>query len=310
MDTDRRTFLRATAGVAAAGALPGLLQDGEVVQIGSDIPYKPFEYRTTDGTLTGFDVDIANAIFQELGREYEFVDTGFDTIIPSLNNGNFRMIMSAMTINDQRDEMVDFSEPYFVAYQTVAILANSDVDEISDLRGQTVAVQKGTTGEAAAEELQERFNGELTIDSYDQIPGAFSALLNGQAVAVINDNSVNLQYTQDNENIVMLEGEGVAAEESENAPPYLTLTVEEYGIAFRQDDDEFRQQVNEALTTVIQSGTYEELYREYFSGEPPASILERGQQPSPGEGTGTATTTDEETTAGGETTATETTTSG
>ena len=311
MDTDRRTVLRATAGVAAAGALPGLLQDDGPIRIGSDIPYKPFEYRTTDGTLTGFDVDIAGAIFEVLGREYEFVDTGFDTIIPSLNNGNFRIIMSAMTINDQRDQEVDFSDPYFVAYQTVAVLAGSDIDEVSDLKGQTVAVQKGTTGEAAAEQLkEERFDGDLTIDSYDQIPGAFSALLNGQAVAVINDNAVNLQYTEDNENIVMLEGEGAAAEQGEGAPPYLTLTVEEYGIAFRQDDDEFRQQVNEALTTVIQDGTYAEIYTEYFPGEPPASILERGQGTTT-EGTGTATTTaGEGTTAGEETNTTETTTSG
>jgi len=302
MDIDRRSFVKGSAGLAGAVALGGLAagqdDDQEVVRIGSDIPYKPFEYRNEQGDLVGFDVDVAEAVFaEEMDREYEFVQTGFDTIIPSLNNGNFRVIMSAMTINEQRAEQVDFSDSYFVAFQTVAILEGSDVESLEDLRGQTVAVQKGTTGEAAAEELQEQFDGELTIDSYDQIPGAFSALINAQAVAVINDNAVNLQYVEDRNNIVMLEGEGEAAEEFEEAPPYLTLTVERYGIAFRQDDDEFRQQVNEALAAVIESGTYEEIYGEYFPGEPPTSILEGGQETMTAEGETTAS--DETTTNDG-----------
>jgi polar amino acid transport system substrate-binding protein len=299
MDIDRRSFVKGSAGIAGTFALGGIAvaqdDEEELIRIGSDIPYKPFEYRDEQGDLVGFDVDMAEAIFaEEMDREYEFVQTGFDTIIPSLNNGNFQIIMSAMTINDQRAEKVDFSDPYFIAFQTVAILEGSDIESLEDLKGQTVAVQKGTTGEAAAEELKEQFDGDLTIDSYDQIPGAFSALINGQAVAVINDNAVNLQYTEDRENIVMLEGEGEAAEEFEEAPPYLTLTVERYGIAFRQDDDEFREQVNEALTAVIQSGTYEEIYTEYFQGDPPQAILQRGEETTtPGGEMGTTTESDE-----------------
>ncbi len=294
MHIDRRTFVKGSAGVVGGLALSGVsgAQDGGVVQIGSDIPYKPFEYRTQDGSLVGFDVDIAEALFAgQLDQEYEFVQTGFDTIIPSLRNGNFRIIMSAMTINDERAQQVDFSDPYFIAFQTVAVLEGGSIQSLEDLRGQTVAVQKGTTGEAAAEGLQERFDGDLSIDSYDQITGAFNALLNNQAVAVVNDNAVNLQYTEDQESVTLLEGEGQAAEEFESAPPYLTLTVERYGIAFRQDDDEFRQQVNEALAAVIESGRYAEIYREYFTGDPPAAIVERGQQ-SGETTTETATTAD------------------
>ncbi|NHN59562.1 MULTISPECIES: basic amino acid ABC transporter substrate-binding protein [Halorussus] len=237
----------------------------EPLSIGSDIPYKPFEYRTTSGELTGFDVDIAKAVFgEEMGLEYEFNKTSFDTIIPSLNNGNFRIIMSAMTINDKRDEKVDFSDPYFTAYQTVAIRKDGDISKLDDLKGKTVAVQKGTTGEAAAEDLKKEFDGDLTIDSYDQITGAFNALLNNQAVAVVNDNTVNAQYVSDRDGVVFLEGEGQAADQGKDAPDYLTLTVEEYGIAFRQDDDTFREQVNEALAAIKESGRYDEIYAEYF----------------------------------------------
>jgi polar amino acid transport system substrate-binding protein len=248
------------------GDNPYGLDDGVVV-IGSDIPYRPFEYRTTGDELVGFDVDIAEAVFvDQLGLEYEFQPTAFDTIIASLNNGNFRVIMSAMTINETRAERVDFSDPYFTAYQTVIVRTDSDISSREDLRGVSVGVQRGTTGQGAAEELREEFGGDLEIQRYDQITGAFDALLNGQVDAVINDNTVSAEFANQQDNVEFIEGEGAAAEEGENAPPYLTLTVENYGIAFRQDDDEFRQAVNEALAAVRESGRYDEIYNEYFSG--------------------------------------------
>jgi amino acid ABC transporter substrate-binding protein, PAAT family (TC 3.A.1.3.-) len=237
------------------------------VVIGSDIPYRPFEYETTDGTLTGFDVDIASAVFEEqLDVSYEFKPTSFDSIIPSLNNGNFRVIMSAMTINDERDQEVDFSEPYFTAYQTIIVRTDSEITSQSDLEGEIVGVQKGTTGAAAASEVQSEFDGNLEIKEYDQIPGAFQALTNGQVDAVINDNTVNAEFAADNDEVRFVEGEGVAAESDGDAPPYLTLTIENYGIAFREDDDAFLQRVNEALATIKQNGTYDEIYAEYFAG--------------------------------------------
>jgi len=242
------------------------LENG-VVTIGSDIPYKPFEYRTEDGDLTGFDPDMAEAIFQgQMDLDYEFQKTAWDGIIASLNNGNFRVIMSAMTINDERDEQVDFSDPYFAAYQTVAVLENSDISSKEDLQGTAVGVQKGTTGEGAAEQLKEEFGGDLEIQSYDQITGAFDALINGQVSAVVNDNTVNAQFAEEQDPVVLLEGEGAAVEAGQDAPDYLTLTVENYGIAFREDDNDFLEAVNEALAGVKESGRYDEIYNEYFAG--------------------------------------------
>ncbi len=241
--------------------------EGGVVTIGSDIPYNPFEYRTEDGELTGFDVDIAEAVFvDQLGLEYEFQTSAFDTIIASLNNGNFRVIMSAMTINDERDEKVNFSDPYFTAYQTVLVRSDSDITAREDLRGVAVGVQKGTTGETAAEELKNEFDGELEIQSYDLVAGAFDALLNGQVVAVISDNAPSAEFANQQDNVRFLEGDGEAAEQGENAPSYLTLTVEDYGIAFREDDEEFLEAVNEALAAIRDSGRYDEIYGEYFAG--------------------------------------------
>jgi polar amino acid transport system substrate-binding protein len=266
---NRRQYLTAVgaSGLAAtAGCIGGGGGGGETITIGSDIPYAPFEYRNEAGDLIGFDVEIAEAVFAEqLDMDYEFQETSFDGIIASLNNANFRVIMSAMTINESRAERVDFSDPYFTAYQTVLLLEGSDIGSREDLQGTSVGVQRGTTGEAAAEDLQEDFGGDLQIESYDQINGAFDALLNNQVDAVINDNTVSASFAAENEEVVFLEGDGVAADR-DDAPPYHTLTIEEYGIAFRQDDDDFREEVNGALATIRENGTYEEIYNEYFDG--------------------------------------------
>jgi polar amino acid transport system substrate-binding protein len=299
---DRRSYIKSGAGIIAGGLIAGCtgsdsesestatadssagtdtptdtVSDTETataesvvpsnVVIGSDIPYRPFEYETTSGELTGFDVDIAQAVFEDqLGVNYEFKPTSFDSIIPSLNNGNFRIIMSAMTINDTRDEKVDFSDPYFTAYQTIIVRADSSISSRGDLEGTVVGVQKGTTGANAAEELQSEFDGNIELNRYDQIPAAFQALKNGQVSAVINDNTVNAEFASQEDNIEFIEGEGAAVEAGQDAPPYLTLTVENYGIAFREDDSEFLERVNEALATIKNNGTYDEIYSEYFSG--------------------------------------------
>ncbi|QDX41754.1 basic amino acid ABC transporter substrate-binding protein [Salarchaeum sp. JOR-1] len=272
-ETSRRTYLKGTAAGAATLGLAGCLGFGggsgeNTIQIGSDIPYPPFEYTTTEGELRGFDVDIAEAVFgDQLGMNPNFQDTSFDTIINSLKAKNFRVIMSAMTITETRAESVDFSDPYFTAYQTIVVRQDSPIDEKSDLKGKTVGVQKGTTGESAAQELKAEFNGDLQINSYDQIAAAFSSLLNNQVVAVINDNTVSAEYVSKNpEDLRFVEGEGAATEQGREAPPYLTLTVEDYGIAFRQDDDDLRADVNEALATIRENGTYDEIYNEYFAG--------------------------------------------
>ncbi len=267
--TSRRQYvaaLGAGSAVALAGCAGGSGGSQETIAIGSDIPYEPFEYRNEAGELIGFDVEIAEAVFgDQMGLDHEFQETSFDGIIPALNNANFRVIMSAMTINDTRAESVDFSDPYFTAFQTVLVLDDGEIGQLDDLQGETVGVQRGTTGAGAAEDLKSEFDGDLTIESYDQITGAFDALLNNQVSAVINDNTVSASFAAENDGVVFLEGDGVAADR-EDAPDYLTLTIEEYGIAFRQDDDEFRQEVNDALAAVREDGTYDEIYNEYFDG--------------------------------------------
>jgi polar amino acid transport system substrate-binding protein len=241
--------------------------EAETIRVASGIPYPPFEMME-NGEPTGFDYDMGAAIFEDhMGREMEFLDRSFDGIISGLQNGNYRVIMSAMTITEDRKEKVDFSDPYFTAYQAVSVLENSDISSKADLRGKTVAVQKGTTGANAADELKTEFDGELTVSRYDSSASAFNAVLNNQAVAVINDNTVSAEYVNENDEALrFVMGDGVAAEQRDDPPEYPTLSIEEYGIAFRKGDDEFREQVNDVLETLRDNGTYDDIYSSYFAG--------------------------------------------
>lgn len=253
------------SGVGLAGCLAFGSQHFDVL-IGSDIPYRPFEYRTADGTgpVTGFDVGVAEAVFTErMNLTVGFKSVAFPTIIPALNDGDFRAIMSAMTITSLRATQVDFSVPYFTAYQTVLVLRGSDILTVQDLAGRAVGVQKGTTGEGAAEALQARLGGHLTIKAYDQIAPAFDALRNGQVAAVINDNTVILSYHCTHANSTRLLLNATASGQSD-APPYLTLTVEHYGIAFRKGDP-LLPRVNAALRDLVASPEYHRLNAHYFA---------------------------------------------
>ena len=121
------------------------LEDG-VLTVGSDIAYAPFEF-FEEGTTTpdGLDIDLAEALAAELGVEVEFLNTGFDGIIPSLEVEDFDVLISAMTITDERSEVIDFVPYITVGTGIVVPAGNPDgITGIADLCGKTVAVQVGT----------------------------------------------------------------------------------------------------------------------------------------------------------------------
>jgi len=286
----RRNVLKSGAAAVPALLVAGCLGDGsgggggdgdggdggtdtensKTYVIGSGIPYKPFEYRNNSGELIGFDVEVVDNVFGELGWDYEFQKQSFDILIQSLNNGDIDAIMSAMTITEERKEKVDYTYPYFTAYQTVVVLENSPIKTLEDLEGVTVGVQKGTTGMLATERVkEEQFDGNLTIERYDLTPDSFDALINNQVDAVVTDSSSSLPYVQNNENVRLLMGDGEAVEQGvEDPPDYLTLTVEDYAMAWPNGSDKV-EPVSEVMEKFVGSEEYEEIYDKYMTGAPP-----------------------------------------
>jgi polar amino acid transport system substrate-binding protein len=128
---------------------------GEKLTVGSDVPYPPFEeFGKTKTEFQGFDVELVEAIAKKLGREVEFQDTSFDTIFRDLAQGKFDMVASATTITPEREETVDFTNPYYLpsAQSIVVKKGATGLGSAKELEGKIVGVQQGTTGEEYVEE--------------------------------------------------------------------------------------------------------------------------------------------------------------
>jgi ABC-type amino acid transport substrate-binding protein len=162
------------------------IEDG-VLTVGSDIPFAPFEFRE-GGELTGFDVELVEEMARRLDLEVTWVDTAFDTIFTQLAAGRFDVVASATTITPERQEQVNFSDPYYRAQQALAVNTQESPDIRSvDGLGQrdAVAVQTGTTGEIWARENLEP-NG-VQIRSFPEAPDTYTALEAGTVTGVIFD---------------------------------------------------------------------------------------------------------------------------
>ena len=226
------------------------LEEG-VLQVGSCLDYRPFEFfKKGEDEPTGFDVELTDAIAAELGLEVEWVRANFDTIFTAVNAREFDMVAAASTITEERQETVDFSDPYYNSRQALTVQSESGIASTDDLSdGDTVGVQKGTTGKAWAEENLAPQGVEIKV--FDVVTGAFTDLESGAVQGVVND-------------------EPSSAAEIENRPGLEIAesidTDEDYGFAFSKDNPDLTLAVNEALQAVIDAGTYEEIFMKYFPG--------------------------------------------
>lgn len=227
--------------------------EGETLTVGSDVPYPPFEeFGKSKSEFKGFDVELMEAVGERIGREVQFQDTSFETIFRDLAQGKFDAVASATTITAEREETVDFTDPYYLSEQAILVKEGGTIDSVEGLKGATVGVQQGTTGQEFVEEKAEA--GELR--TYPQGPDAVSALKAGTVEAVVIDIPVAEHAS---------EAGGI---EISAAIP----TEEEYGFAVAQGEEELLEQLNEGLKEVEEDGTYAKLYAKWFHREPPKAV--------------------------------------
>lgn len=226
---------------------------GEPLTVGSDIPYPPFE-QGKPGEYTGFDIELIEAIGEKIGRPVEITDTSFETIFRDVAQGKFDAAISAATITEEREEAVDFSNPYYLSEQAILVTEGSEIKSLKDLEGKTVGVQQGTTGQELAKEK----SGASEVRPYPEGPDAVNALKAGTVEAVVIDAPVA-------QNAVEKSG---GVEIAENVP-----TEEEYGIAVAQGETELLEEINTALKELEEDGTYATIYKKWFHVEPPKAIF-------------------------------------
>jgi polar amino acid transport system substrate-binding protein len=221
-----------------------------MITIGTNAEYPPFEYVDEDGNITGFDVDLMNAIAAEAGFEFEFVNTRWDGIFVALASGEFDAVISAATITEERAQTVDFSDPYFNAGQRIAVRADeTEIQGPEDLAGKSVGVQLGTTGDIWLTE-----ETEAEVVRYDENTLAFQALANGDVDAAVADGPTAADIIEANPEMNLKLVEGV-------------YTDEEYGIAVNKERPELLATINQGLAAVKASGKYDEIYEKYFGME-------------------------------------------
>ena len=225
---------------------------GEQITVASDIAYPPFEFEK-NGQPVGLDLDLMREIGKRAGFTPEFKNVTFDGIIPGLGNNLYDAAMSAMTITKEREQKVDFSDPYFNADQSLMVQSDSPIKSLDDIGDGTVGAQLGTTGELKAKEFKEQ--GKITgeIRTFDTITDAFAALENGQIDAIINDFPVSAYKAKQS---------GGTLEVVQTFP-----TGEEYGIAFPKGS-EYVEPVNKALEEIKKDGTYAEIYEKWLGQKP------------------------------------------
>jgi polar amino acid transport system substrate-binding protein len=229
---------------------------GEKLTVGSDVPYPPFEeFGKTKTEFKGFDIELVEAIAKKIGRTPEFKDTSFDTIFRDLAQGKFDMVASATTITDEREETVDFTNPYYLpsAQSIVVTKGNSDLKTGKDLEGLVVGVQQGTTGEEYVEE--EIDTKELR--TFPQGPDTVPALKAGTIDAIVIDRPVAENIIEADSGLEISGG---------------IETEEQYGFVVQQGDEELLDELNEGLAEVIDSGEYKTIYKKWFHKPVPPGI--------------------------------------
>src|ERR671921_2398394 len=158
---------------------------GGEITVASNIAYPPFEYSPKSGPK-GFDIDLMNEIGKRAGFEVEYENVRFDSILRGLDTDLFNAAISAMSITKEREQQIDFSDPYFNADQALLVASDSEVQSIDDLAEAPVGVQAGSTGQIKAEDLLEDEQiGEIV--PYRTIGDAFVALEGGKVEGVIYD---------------------------------------------------------------------------------------------------------------------------
>jgi polar amino acid transport system substrate-binding protein len=228
--------------------------------VGSDTAFPPFE--TMNGTTPeGFDVDLGAAIAKEMGLKSEFLSQKFDTLIPQLKaGGKYDVIMSGMTITDERKKEIDFSTPYIDSNQSIAVLKGKGYTKITTgdtaaiqkaMTGKIIGVQSGTTGEAWA---KENLKGAKQVTPFDDTLAAFAALQAGKVDAVVNDLPVSAFIVKD---------------PARNAEIIAEIpTGEQYGIGVAKTTPEILAAVDAAIAKVKASGEYNQIYKKWFGVEP------------------------------------------
>ncbi|MES1927073.1 transporter substrate-binding domain-containing protein [Salinisphaera sp. T31B1] len=252
----------ALAAMLAATATTALAR-GDDVRIGVNTPYVPMEYQKPDGSLTGFDIDLGNALCKQAELNCTWVEQSWNGIIPGLQARRFDAIMSSMTINDERRKQLLFSEPYIVPPSAWFVPADSPISQptADQLQGKTVGVQRGTVQD---DYVSETLGDVVDVKRYANADDVVLDLDVGRLDAAFFDYPTGLSALLEPED---KDYKSIGDKMTEPKKYF----GEGFGIAFRKRDQALADRFNAALAELKDNGTYDRIYAKYFGDEQTAT---------------------------------------
>lgn len=228
---------------ADSPTLAKIKSDG-VINIGIEGVYPPFNYFNSKNELEGFDVDITNEIAKRMNVKANFVPTPWDSIIAGLLSKKYDIILSSMTITEERKQKVDFTLPYYHTGAQLFVPTSSAITDPTNLKGKKIGVSIGTTFEKKATEL----GAEISTYKDDML--TFQDLANGRIEGVITDKVVGARMILEKKYPFKSVGD--------------MLYSEEVGIALPKNETGLQAEINKHLTAMMQDGTYEKISSKWF----------------------------------------------
>ena len=248
-------FVAALAFGAAVNPMGADAKDWKKVRIGVEGAYPPFSEVTPDGKLIGFDIDIANALCEEMKVECELVTQDWDGIIPALKARKYDAIIASMSITEERKKSVDFTKKYYNTPAKFVRKKGSGIEITEEgLKGKSVGVQRATIHDNFVSEV---YGDEVEIKRYGTQDEAYLDMAAGRVDLLLAD-SVALQggFLDTDEG---KDYEFVGPDFSD--PKYFG---EGAGIALRQGEDDLREMLNQAIDAIRANGTYKAIQDKYF----------------------------------------------
>ena len=237
-------LLAAVLGLSACGGKKEAVEEDKVYVIGLSADFAPFEYRDGDD-IVGFDPELAEEIARVSGLEFKIVDMAFPGLLPALQTKKIDIILSGMSVTDERKKAVNFSKPYFNVSQVIIVPeGNDEIVDAESMKGKKIGVQLGTTSDTIAQGIE-----GVEILQYEKAYGAILDLNSGKIDAIISDYQLAHNFVENNTGLKIVDQE---------------IIQEEYAMAFRKEDTYLLDKVNKALDEIVDGPKYQELMKKYI----------------------------------------------
>ncbi len=246
----------APAAPASAPAAAAPAPEVGPLKVAIDPTYEPFTFKSADGQPTGFDVDVANALCEQIKRKCEFVEQVWDSMIPGLNAKKYDVIISSMSITDDRMKEVDFTDKYYNTPSRLVLKKGVKFTDAASIKGKKIGVLKGSTQEKYA--LGDLKPAGVVVNSYEAQDQVYLDIKSGRLDGTVAD---YMEVTGG----FLSKPEGAKYElvgPDLKDPKYYGYGA---GIALRKGEDKLKAELNDAIKAIRTNGTYKTLNDKYFA---------------------------------------------